>query len=738
MTNFRNVLLLTCASPVLGTQVREGAGMRLSVNPIRRVVTLLQTMQKKIDSEGERELKLHDKYMCYCKTGGENLQAGISEAGAKIPQLMSSLEEATAEKSQLESDLTSHKNDKSATNTAIDEAKQVRKKEAADFKTLSEEAKTNIAALAKAIVALEKGLAGGFLQTTAGTQLVKFTNSDDFQAMDMTDSDRDEITSFVQNGEPGPGGSMEIDGILKQMKETMEKALADAESKEAESIKVFDSLVDAKTKEADALTAMVESKTERLGEVGVDMVNLAQDLDDTRTALAEDTKFVGDLKVNCDLAVKEWDVRLKMRSEEIVAVTETIKILNDDDALDLFKKTLPSTSLLQTMVTSKEMIKEAQEVLRSARKHSSKHGRVHIDLIALSLHGKKVNFGKVLKMVDDMVAELGVEQKADDAKKKQCAVDLDAADDDKKVLNREISDLSKLISDQTAQTETLSEEIAALEASIKNLDAEVADRTHQRKINHDEYVDELASNQAAVQLLEIAKNRMNKFYNPKLYKAPPKRELSEEERISLNMGGTLAPTAAPGGIAGTGVTALDQEEDDDDDEASFLQVSSKAKRDAPPAPPAAMGAYKKSSSEGTGAVAMIDMLKKDLELEIEEMQVEEKGYQKAYEEFVGDAADQRVESSKYLTEKANQKADLEVNIERNNREHGARKVEAMNNDKLIMDLHADCDWLLQNFDVRKEARAGEADALKKAKAVLSGADYSLVQTSSHRRLRRQH
>jgi len=697
----------------------------------------MQGMQKKIEAEGVTELALHDKYMCYCKSGGENLQAGISEAGAKLPQLVSSLEEATAEKAQLGSDITKCKSDKESTNTAIDEAKTVRKKEAADFKTLSEEAKTNIQAMGKAITAIEKGVGGVFLQTTTGAQLVKFTSSDDFQSIDMTDADRDDFTAFLQSGDAPAGGSMEISGIIRQMKETMEKALGDAENKEAEGIKVFTSLVDAKTKEADALTAMVEAKTERLGEVGVDMVNLAQDIDDTRTALAEDTKFIGDLKVNCDLAVKDWDVRLKIRSEEIVAVTETIKILNDDDALDLFKKTLPSPSLLQTMVTSKEMIQEAQEVLRAARKHSNKHGRVHIDLIALALHGKKVSFTKVIKLVDDMVAELAVEQKADEAKKVQCAADLDQADDDKKALERDISDLSKLIQDQKASSETLAEEITSLEASIKKLDAEVADRTHQRKVNHEEFVEELASNQAAIQLLQLAKNRMNKFYNPKLYKEAPKRELSEEERITLNMGGTLAPTAAPGGIAGTGVTALNQEDDDDDDETSFLQVSSKSKREAPPPPPAAMGAYKKKSNEGTGVVAMIDMLKKDLELETEEMQTEESGYQKAYETFVGDAADQRTETSAYLTEKANVKADLEVNIERNNRAHSAKNVEAMNNGKLIMDLHGDCDWLLQNFDVRKEARAGEVDALKKAKSVLSGADYeSLVQTSSHRHLRR--
>jgi len=265
-------------------------------------------------------------------------------------------------------------------------------------------------------------------------------------------------------------------------------------------------------------------------------------------------------------------------------------------------------------------------------------------------------------MVDDMVAELGVDQKADEAKKVQCAADLDQADDDKKHLEREINDLTKLIDDQKASADTLSEEIETLETGIKNLDAEVADRTHHREVNHEEYVEELASNQAAVQLLELAKNRMNKFYNPKLYKAAPKRELSEEERITLNMGGTLAPTAAPGGIAGTGVTALDHQDDDDDDDTSFLQVSSKSKRDAPPPPPAAMGAYKKKSSEGTGVVAMIDMLKKDLELETEEMQTEEKGYQKAYEEFVADAADQRTENSRYLTEKANQMPILKLTL----------------------------------------------------------------------------
>merc|ERR1740138_366171 len=107
----------------------------------------------------------------------------------------------------------------------------------------------------------------------------------------------------------------------------------------------------------------------------------------------------------------------------------------------------------------------------------------------------------------------------------------------------------------------------------------------------------MSANTAAVDLLGLAKNRLNKFYNPKLYVAPPKRELSEEERIAVSMGGTAPPTPAPGGIAGTGITALDQMDD-------------------APAPPPTAPSYSKKSEESTGVIAMMDLLIKDLNAEM--------------------------------------------------------------------------------------------------------------------------
>merc|ERR1712232_907467 len=123
----------------------------------------------------------------------------------------------------------------------------------------------------------------------------------------------------------------------------------------------------------------------------------------------------------------------------------------------------------------------------------------------------------------------------------------------KKGLENDVSDLETAIEDEKESISTLKVEIEALDDGIRALDKEVAEATENREAEHKDFTETFAANTAAVDLLKFAKNRLNKFYNPTQYKAPPKRELSEDEQITLNMGGTLAPTAAPGGIAGTGI-----------------------------------------------------------------------------------------------------------------------------------------------------------------------------------------
>merc|ERR1719395_217103 len=145
------------------------------------------------------------------------------------------------------------------------------------------------------------------------------------------------------------------------------------------------------------------------------------------------------------------------------------------------------------------------------------------------MRGGKMGFGKIIKMIDELVVELKAEQGVDNDKKSYCLAEFDKAEDKKKGLDLDIADLEKAIDDGKASISTLKSEIEALEDGIKKLDKSVAEATSTRKEEHDDYVETLAANSAAKDLLGFAKNRLNKFYNPKLYKAPPKRELSEEE-----------------------------------------------------------------------------------------------------------------------------------------------------------------------------------------------------------------
>jgi septal ring factor EnvC (AmiA/AmiB activator) len=289
-----------------------------------------------------------------------------------------------------------------------------------------------------------------------------------------------------------------------------------------------------------------------------------------------------------------------------------------------------------------------------------------------------------------------------------------------------VSDEEAAIASTKEAIATTSDEIAALEAGIKALDKSVAEATENRKEENSDYKQLMAEDSAAKELLEIVMNRLNKFYNPKLYKAPPKVELSKEDRILVNEGITMAPTMPPGGISGTGVTVLAQ-----------ISEHSQQKKDAPPPPPETFDAYAKKTSESGGVLKLMNMLIGDLDKEMTEATTEENDAQADYEAMMKSSAKKRAADSKTLTEKQATKASLEGDLESHTEALSAASSELAATNEYIHNLHMECDWLMKYFDTRKEARASEIDALGRAKAVLSGADYSLVQMSPSRRYLRQ-
>jgi len=452
---------------------------------------------------------------------------------------------------------------------------------------------------------------------------------------------------------------------------------------EQKAIVAFKLTLKAKLAEIAALNKLVEDKLTRIGEISVKLAMSKNDLEDTQEAFGDNSKMLADLEASCKSKTAEYEERCKARAQELLALADTIKILNDDDALDLFKKTLPSAaSLLQIQVTATQMRSRALAMIKAMRS-----SRPRLDLIALALNGKKIGFGEIIKMIDEMVTTLKKEQVNDDDKLEYCKKQLDLTDDKLKELGHTKSDQETAIAALQEGITTKKAEIDALEDGIAALDKSVAEATEQRKEENEEYSQLMAANGAAKELILFAKNRMQKFYNPSLYKAPPKRELTEEERITLNNGGTLAPTEAPGGIAGTGIGLM-------------------------------QGAYKKQDSGG--ALALMDLLVKDLTKEMTIAEAEEKNSQDDYEKFMKHSAKKRAEDSKSVTDKSDALAQMEGELESTKEAKASTEKTITATDEYLASLHSDCDFIMKFYTVRQEARASEISALGNAKDVLSG------------------
>merc|ERR1719158_2741725 len=220
----------------------------------------------------------------------------------------------------------------------------LREKEASEFAAEKADSETNIAAMAKAIPALAKGMGGAaLLQMPSGDRLKKIVES----YPNMDNEDRKNVVAFLQeNGDYAPQ-SGQIVGILKGMKDDMEAELKEAIATEDKAMTGFGELKASKEAEVEMATEAIETKTGRSGEVAVSAVQTKDSLEDTEDELADTEKFLAQLATECATKEKEFAERSSVRAEEVKAISEAISILNDDDALDVFKKARPSALVQQ-------------------------------------------------------------------------------------------------------------------------------------------------------------------------------------------------------------------------------------------------------------------------------------------------------------------------------------------------------------------------------------------------------
>jgi len=310
--------------------------------------------------------------------------------------------------------------------------------------------------------------------------------------------------------------------------------------------------------------------------------------------------------------------------------------------------------------------------------------------LKLGSKGKVQNFAGVITMIDDMIKLLGADQ-ADDAKQKGwCEDELEKSADEKKAAETMLSANEAQTTETTDAKDAVTEEIATLMQEIKDLDKAVAEATEQRKEEHADYVTSTQLSEAALQLLGKAKNRMQKFYNPTLYKAPPKTEMTMEAKII--------------------------------DAGTFVQVQSHRRSEVAQAPETVSGFYQKSE-KSAGVLGLMDMMIKEVETDMKDAAYEEKSAQKGYDELMTESQTTRVSKTKFITHQEAAKADLETELLALTEAKTSTTGDLDLVSSYIGDLHVKCDFILQNFDLRKEARTNEVESLKSAKAILSGASF---------------
>jgi len=308
--------------------------------PIAKVVRLLNDMQKQLQKEAEEDEDAYEQMVCWCETNDKEKTKAVTLAGQRITQLGSDIEAYTAKATQLTTDIETLKEQVTELDQSLDKATEVRDKELAEFVAEEKDMIQSITSLKGAVVTLSK--ANSEVQTESLLQVRHLLQHHASKHRHLL-ARQGLVLNLLQqqtSHRTATPASGEIFGMLKQMKESFETNLAESTKEEKQAAAEYSQLKEAKTKEIAAGTSQTETKEVELGDTQEKGAQAAQDLKDTKAQLAADEEFLADMRPKCAAADKEYDARVKARTAEIQAVSETIGILTSDEANDAFTKRL--------------------------------------------------------------------------------------------------------------------------------------------------------------------------------------------------------------------------------------------------------------------------------------------------------------------------------------------------------------------------------------------------------------
>jgi chromosome segregation ATPase len=648
--------------------------------PVSKVITLLKDMLKQLEKEAEEDEEIYDKMACWCETNDKEKTKSIADAEARISDLTTKIEELTASSARLNTEIKNLEKEVAENQAALDKATAIRQKQLAEFNEEEKDALEAISALKAAITVLSKHnsllqipkshIAG--IAASVQNQMQKHSS---LLAGVLTHAERKIVASFVQSPEdyfdasptfkqsyaPQSG---EIFGILKQMLETFENNLSASQKEEMANQKAYEDLKAAKEDEIAAGQAQIDTKTQELADTDEKNAQAKEDIEDTKNTLSADEQFLMMLKEKCSMTDTEWEERQKTRQLEMEAVSKALAVLSTDDAHDLFTKTFNPSLLQKDASMQSERRSQASKLLQAAAQKLQ-----NPRLATLAVRVRLDAFTRVKKAIDDMVAML-LKEKEDEIKHKDFCVEefnTNELQTDKK--EREKADLIAKIEDLEMTIKQLTDAIEQLKSEIAEMQVQLKRAGEDREKENKEFQMTVADQRATQKLLTAALNILKGFYEKKA-------------------------------------------------KAALLQID----QPAGPPPPPGFEAYKKNAA-APGVMGMIQQIINDAKaMEAETIRSEEDA-QKAYEDFVKDTNASIEAKSKDIVNKSETKAKAEADLveAKENKEAVMLELEQLGNYKA--ELHSSCDFVMKNFEIRQTARDEEIEALKQAKAILSGAKF---------------
>jgi len=698
------------------------AADQASVTPVQKVIQMLGDMLAKSKEEMQDEQVAWAEFSTFCKNEQAAKANEISEEKEQIEALGAAIMKANADAAQLGKEIADLNNELDQNTATLKAQTEERKAENEENMAALADYDESLDAIDRAINVLSKQNfdrkqdAASLIQLSSSTMLPQRAKQLIKVFLQMEQPEEGEEGYMGYEAPEANAYEFQSGGIidmLKGLKDKFRKERGDLEKAEMNSKHAFNMM-------KQDLTDSIDRANKAIGEKGAEKsakhesaANDSKEKAATEADLAEDEKYLSDLKAECEQKAKSFEEKQQLRKDEIEAISKAIDILSSGAVSGAAEKHLPGAltqegvSLAQFRSTHKQESVTAGIHARLTEFLNSESRRLHSK--SLAFLAEKIGadpFAKVKKMIDEMITRLLEEANADAEQKGFCDKELGTNKITRDKLSSDIEKLQSEIEEAEATIAKLGEEITELTAGVEELDKAMAEATAQRekeKAKNTQTIEDAVGAQKAV---DAAVAVLKDFYE------------KAAQATALVQTGSATETKPKGSLLSKGIAmgsdewnALGTDAYDTMDKGHKEGMQTFGET------------YKGQQDEAGGVLAMLEVILSDFANLEADTKAAEHAAEKAYTDFMNDAKQDKAVKLKSIEMKTADKQATEKKHNQDVKDMKATQDELLAADRYYEKLKPQCvDKGVVTYEERVAAREAEIQSLREALKILSGSD----------------